>query len=50
MPYLSKAQQGYFNANRAELEKRGVDVEEWNRSSKGKKLPAKAHVPKKKRK
>ena len=40
MPYVSKAQQGYFNANRAKLEKQGVNVDEWNKASKGKKLPA----------
>ena len=39
MPYASKAQQGYFNANRAKLEKQGVNVDEWNKASKGKKLP-----------
>lgn len=39
MPYKSAAQRGYFNANRAKLEKQGVDVDEWNRASKGKKLP-----------
>lgn len=36
MPYKSKAQQRYFNANRKKLERQGVDVDEWNRSSKGK--------------
>ena len=40
MPYLSKAQDRYFNANRKTLEARGVDVDEWNRASRGKKLPA----------
>ena len=39
MPFLSKAQQGYFNANRAKLEKQGVSVDEWNSASKGLKLP-----------
>lgn len=39
MPYKSKAQEAYFNANRAKLEKQGVDVEEWNQASKGKNLP-----------
>lgn len=42
MPYKSKAQQAYFNVNRKELEAEGVDVDEWNKSSKGKKLPEKA--------
>ena len=39
MPYASKAQERYFNYNRAKLEKQGVDVDEWNASSKGKALP-----------
>lgn len=39
MPFVSKAQQGYFNANKAKLEKHGVDVNEWNDASKGLKLP-----------
>jgi hypothetical protein len=41
MPYKSDAQRRYFNANRSELEEQGVDVDEWNESSKGKKLPEK---------
>jgi hypothetical protein len=45
MPFVSKAQQDYFNANKAELEKAGVDVDEWNQASKGEKnLPE--HVKK----
>lgn len=28
-----------MNANKKKLEKQGVDVDEWNASSKGKKLP-----------
>jgi hypothetical protein len=39
MPYESKAQAAYFNIHRDELEKQGVDVDEWNAASKGKKLP-----------
>lgn len=39
MPYESKAQQGYFHAHKAELEKMGVNVDEWDEASKGKKLP-----------
>lgn len=39
MPYKSKAQAAYFNIHKRELEKQGVDVEEWNKASKGKKLP-----------
>jgi len=48
MPYKSQAQEKYFNANRKKLEKQGVNVDEWNRSSKGKKLPK--HVKPKKKK
>jgi len=39
VPYKSKAQAAYFNIHKKELEKQGVDVDEWNRASKGKKLP-----------
>jgi hypothetical protein len=39
MPYVSKAQEAYFNANKAKLQKQGVNVNEWNTVSKGKKLP-----------
>ena len=41
MPYKSLAQERYFNANRVKLEKQGVNVDEWNAASKGKKLPKK---------
>ena len=41
MPFKSKAQAAYFNIHKKELEKQGVDVNEWNQASKGKKLPAK---------
>jgi hypothetical protein len=46
MPYKSKAQAAYFNIHRKELERQGVDVDEWNESSRGKKLPK--HVSKEK--
>jgi hypothetical protein len=39
MPYKSKAQAAYFNIHKSELEKQGVNVDEWNAASKGKKLP-----------
>jgi hypothetical protein len=39
LPYKSKAQAAYFNIHKKELEREGVDVSEWNKSSKGKKLP-----------
>lgn len=41
MPYKSKAQEAFFNANRKALEAQGVNVGEWNAASKGKKLPEK---------
>jgi len=41
MPYASKAQAGFFHANKKKLEAQGVDVAEWDKSSKGKKLPDK---------
>jgi hypothetical protein len=39
MPYKSKAQAAYFNIHKKELMKQGVNVDEWNKKSKGKKLP-----------
>lgn len=42
MPYKSVKQERYFNANRKKLEAQGVNVDEWNKASKGKKLPMKA--------
>ena len=47
MPYSSEKQRKYFNVHRKELEKQGVDVSEWNKASKGMKLP---EVAKKNRK
>ena len=41
MPYKSLAQAAYFNIHRKELEREGVDVDEWNDSTRGKKLPKK---------
>jgi hypothetical protein len=35
MPYVSRAQQGYFHTHRAQLAKQGVDVDEWDKASKG---------------
>ena len=49
IPYKSKAQQGFFNANRKKLEASGVDVDEWNSASKGKKLPGHVIAQAKKR-
>jgi hypothetical protein len=42
MPFKSERQRAYFNIHKKELEKKGVDVDEWNAASKGKKLPKKA--------
>lgn len=39
MPFKSKAQAAYFNIHRKELERQGVNVDEWNKASKGNKLP-----------
>jgi len=47
MPYVSDAQRKYFHANKAKLEAKGVDVSEWDSSSKGKDLPE--HAKKKKK-
>lgn len=41
MPYKSEAQRKYFNVHKKELEKEGVNVNEWNKESKGMKLPGK---------
>lgn len=46
MPFKSEAQRRYFEANRAKLEKQGVDVKEWEQSSKGLKLPERVSKPK----
>jgi hypothetical protein len=42
MPYVSDKQRRFFNANREKLEAEGVDVDEWNESTKGKDIPEKA--------
>lgn len=39
MPYKSVKQESFFNANKTALEAKGVDVDEWNKASKGRKLP-----------
>jgi hypothetical protein len=41
MPFKSRAQAAYFNIHRKQLEAEGVNVDEWNKASKGKKLPKK---------
>jgi hypothetical protein len=50
MPYVSQKQRAFFNANKDELEKKGVDVDEWNQASKGEKLPEQAPVQPKSKK
>lgn len=40
-PFKSQSQRAYFYANRKKLEKQGINIEEWERSTKGKKLPKK---------
>lgn len=42
MPFKSQAQEGYFHEHKAELEKMGVNVDEWDRATKGKHLPKRA--------
>lgn len=44
MPYKSVAQAAYFNIHKKQLEKQGVNVDEWNAASKGKTLPKKVKV------
>lgn len=39
MPYKSKSQAAYFHAHAKELAKQGVSIAEWDRASKGRKLP-----------
>lgn len=41
MPFQSNAQRKFFNANKAKLEAKGVNVDEWNKSSKDLALPEK---------
>lgn len=50
MPYKSDAQRKYFNVHKQELEKQGVSVSEWNKESKGMKLPGKINQAKQKKK
>ena len=49
MPYKSDAQRKFFNANKAAMMAKGVDVNEWNESSKGKSLPKKVKLKVKKK-
>lgn len=38
-PYISEAQRKFFHANKKKLEKQGVNVNEWDKKSKGKRIP-----------
>jgi len=49
MPYKSKRQRAFFHANRRKLERQGVNVAEWDRASKGKKLPTRVKKRKSKK-
>jgi hypothetical protein len=49
MPFKSEAQRRYFEANKTKLQKQGVDVKEWEQSSKGMKLPERASKTKSKK-
>jgi hypothetical protein len=42
VPFSSNRQRRFMNANKAKMEKQGVDVNEWNDASKGMKLPERA--------
>lgn len=48
MPYKSQAQAGYFHTHKAQLESKGVDVGEWDKATKGKKLVKRVHKKMKK--
>lgn len=39
MSFKSRAQQRYFLANKAKLEKQGVDVNEWQKATGDRRLP-----------
>ena len=45
MPYASQAQAGYFHTHKAELERQGVNVQEWDDASRGLSLPKRAPKP-----
>lgn len=44
MPYKSLAQAAYFHTHKKELEKKGVNIAEWDAASKGKSLPKKVKI------
>lgn len=39
MPYKSRAQAGYFHTHKRQLEKQGININEWDEASKGLRLP-----------
>ena len=39
MPFVSKAQAKFFNANRSKMERQGVNVDEWNKATDFSSLP-----------
>jgi hypothetical protein len=49
VPFKSEAQRRYFEANKSRLKKQGVDVKEWEESSRGLKLPERAPKTKNKK-
>jgi hypothetical protein len=49
MPFKSEAQRRFFEANKAKLEKQGVNVKEWKESSKDLKLLERAPKTKSKK-
>jgi hypothetical protein len=49
VPFKSEAQRRFFEANKSKLKKQGVDVKEWEESSRGLKLPERAPKTKSKK-
>lgn len=49
MPYKSKKQQAYFHAHAKDLQAQGVNIKEWDRASKGRKLPIRVKKKNKKK-
>ncbi len=44
MPFASRAQARFFNANRGRLEREGVDVDEWNHATDFSSLPERSNM------
>lgn len=49
MPYKSLKQAAYFHIHRRQLEAQGVNVDEWDRASKGHKIPKRVKKKKKRK-